>query len=145
MAIRGFSITLHGVDTLVDVFNTVSTARFMEGVSAGVYDESIKIMNKSKRQVPLEDGILRSSATVNQPVTSGQLFSITMGYGGDASAYALIQHENLSFHHPGLHSKRKDQSGRKGKYLEDPVNESLPTLEARIAKSVLAYFIVNGL
>lgn len=141
---RSFEIILTGADTLIEIFNRVSTGTFMRGVASGVFEEANTIMRASKRMVPLEDGILRASATVEQPIISGQLFSITMGYGGDASAYALIQHENMSFHHPGLQSKRRNQTGRTAKYLETPVVVALPHLEAKIARSVLAYFLTNG-
>jgi hypothetical protein len=135
-----FYVVLEGADDILDIFNSVGEGQFMRGVGAAVFAEANTIMNQSMRQVPLEDGILRGSATVEKPEISGQTFSIAMGYGGNASAYALIQHENLGFHHPGMHSKRKGQTGRKAKYLEDPVKDAAPNLEAKLARMVMNLF-----
>jgi hypothetical protein len=93
-------------------------------------------MRASKEQVPLRDGQLRGSGMVQEPQISGTNWSITMGYGGAASAYALIQHENLSFHHP--------QEGRKAKYLSDPFRDALPGIEDRMSEFVVRYFATGG-
>jgi hypothetical protein len=140
-----FRVTITGANELASAFARVGLGSFMRGVSQVAYAEANEIMNKSKRQVPIEDGILRDSGTVNPAETIGDRFKISMGYGGAASAYALIQHENMAFHHPGLHSKRKGQVGRKAKYLEDPMRDAGPTLERKMADMLVNYFRANGL
>lgn len=139
------TVILHGADKILSVFNRIGEAGFMHGVAAAAFTEANDIMNKSKRLVPLEDGILRGSATIEPVEVSGQQFHVRMGYGGAAAAYALIQHENMAFHHPGLHSKRKGQVGRSAKYLETPVRQAAPTLERKLARIVMNYFALNGL
>jgi hypothetical protein len=138
-------VKLYGTESIIDLFNRLSTGQFMTGVAAAVQDEASKIMEKSKQIVPLEDGILRGSATIQPVQISGQTFTIDMGYGGAASAYALVQHENMSYHHPGLHSHRKGQTGRSAKYLEKPMREGLNGIEQRLIKAVERYFAAAGI
>lgn len=63
----------------------------------------------SKGQVPLDQGPLKNSCyvDVNDDGSQG-----TVSYD---TPYAVVQHENTWYNH---------QRGRKGKYLEDPVNDS---------------------
>ena len=137
-------VTLRGAAELAAIFDSVGSGTFMRGIATGVFAEANRIMRVSKRMIPLEDGILRGSATIYPVVISGTHWEITMGYGGAASAYALLQHENLSFHHPGLKSKRKGQTGRHAKYLSEPVRMAVPTIEARLSRSVMNYFTPFG-
>ena len=64
---------------------------------------------ESKKQVPLDQGTLRSSCYVDveEDGSAG-----TVSYD---TKYAVRQHEELSYNH---------QRGRKAKYLEDPCNDS---------------------
>lgn len=63
----------------------------------------------SKEQVPIDQGILKNSCyvDVNDDGSQG-----TVSYD---TPYAVVQHENTWYNH---------QRGRKGKYLEDPANDS---------------------
>ncbi len=87
--------------------------------------EAELIMTESKQKwVPVDVGTLRASGRVEQPQIRGKDVSVDLGYGGAASAYALIQHE-ANFNHPG--------QGRR-KYLEQPVKNHLPKLGRGIAR-----------
>lgn len=140
----GLKVTILGSTVLTGIFKSVGQAVFMRGVGEALYEEGNRIMNESKRRVPLEDGPLRASGTVERPIISGTHFSITLGYGGAASAYALIQHENMSFRHPGRGSKRGGQTGRGPKYLEIPVQQAGPSIESGLANYVRGYFTPMG-
>ena len=48
-----------------------------------------------------------------------------MGYGGAASAYALVQHERTDYRHPGQ---------GQAKYLEGPAKARAPQLGRNIAR-----------
>ena len=86
------------------------------------------IMTRSKDVfVPVDLGPLRASGFVEQPEYSAHEASVTLGYGGVAKDYALIQHENMEFHHPG-------QGGPK--YLERPVREAQVGLGNRLARRI---------
>ena len=97
-------------------------------LAQGLYQEAETIMTRSKRDfVPVKDGTLRGSGFVDVPVIKGTAASVTMGYGGAASAYALIQHEALHFRHP---------NGGQAKYLEQPVMEATRGMDRRLGATV---------
>lgn len=127
----GFTIIMSGGKSLHSIFDSVGSPTFMRAVAQAVYAEANVIMRESKKEVPLDDGPLRRSGTVEPPVVQGLVWEITLGYGGTAQAYALLQHENLMFKHA---------PGRKAKYLEDPVRAHIPKLQSRIAARVEKFF-----
>lgn len=99
----------------------------LKALSAGVLQEGEIIMTQSKRIVPVKDGHLKNSGTVASPVVRGDTVVVELGYGGDAKAYALIQHEREDFNHPGQGT---------AKYLERPVNEAERGFGKRVAKTL---------
>lgn len=127
----GLEVQMKGSEKMRLIYESVGEPAFTRAMSRAVYIEAQRVMRVAKRQVPLDDGPLRASGTVLEPVVQGRRWEITLGFGGAASAYALIQHENLTFSH---------SPGRKAKYLEDPVRAALPAIEARLARSVGNYF-----
>lgn len=72
------------------------------------------VMAKSLPLVPVEYGVLKGSAKVDQPVETAYGATIALGYGGAAEAYAWIVHEDPDAKHP---------TGQ-WKYLEQPLKES---------------------
>lgn len=93
-------------------------------VGSALYAEAWVIMSKSKRIVPFESGVLAASGTVLLPEVRSTDVTVRLGYGGAASAYAIVQHEHEGFRHA---------PGRQAKYLEQPLRDALPGLEERIA------------
>lgn len=128
-------VEVRGTEKLQKLFESVQAPAFMEAVAQAVYAEANVIMLEAKREVPLDDGPLRRSGTVVAPVITGWKWWIALGFGGAASAYALLQHENLLFKH---------LPGRKAKYLEDPVNERLPIMEKNMAARIEKYLNASG-
>jgi hypothetical protein len=87
--------------------------------------EGETIMTRSQRDyVPVDLGTLRASGTVEGPEVAGTKLTVTLGYGGAASAYALVQHEAMHFNHP---------RGGGPKYLERPVNAAAAGMAKRLA------------
>lgn len=84
-------------------------------------DEGNEILKKSMEQCPVATGTLRRSGTVNNPKTKAGEMSVEIGYHTD---YAGPVHENMEASHPV----------GKAKFLEDPVNEALPTFTANVKK-----------
>lgn len=80
------------------------------------------VMEESKREVPVDSGDLRDSATVSVDVVGG-MPTAALSYG---PWYGVLQHENLHHHHPA----------GKAKFLEDPINGSTKVV-ARIAATGL--------
>jgi hypothetical protein len=97
------------------------------GQAAGgiLLGEAHKVMRRSMPQVPFDDGVLKDSATVGQPVISGANASIEFGYGGAAKAYAARQHEELGWHH----------NIGNAKYLERPLQDHMGEFPANVGKA----------
>jgi len=97
------------------------------------------IMDQSLKEVPIDTATLQDSNYIEDVTTDVAKPVIRFGYGGPndkfntlstseafASEYALIQHEDLDFIHA---------SGRKAKYLEDPINASVPYYEREVKRA----------
>ena len=102
------------------------TGKALGALEDGVRVEAEKIMTRSKQEVPVEFGTLQASGLVEKPKRSGTKVSVTLGYGGQAAAYALIQHEREDYTHTVGSSK----------YLERPVNEAEKGFGKRVAKDL---------
>ena len=128
-----FSLT--GVGAMAAKIRRVE-AGFRNEVARALYREAQIEMTESKRRVPVEYGILRASGHVQEPVWSGKSISVTLAYGGEAEAYAVIVHEDLEALHP---------RGGQAKYLESVLKESQPHMKARVARRINLNNIARGL
>lgn len=106
----------------------------VQALGRALHEEAQGIFSKSQAQVPFDEGILHSSGQIHPPSISGSDVVVEITYGGNASEYAAVQHENMTYRH---------DEGRKAKYLEDPFNESLPSIERNVTDRVEA--ILRGL
>lgn len=86
--------------------------------AAGLYQEALKMMAVSQRQVPVRWGVLRSTGHVYPPQQRGKAVEVVLAYGGPAAPYAWVQHEKLELRH---------DAPTKAKYLEDPVMDRKDT------------------
>lgn len=103
--------------------------------AAALRAEAEDIMLKSKRDhVPVDQGTLRASGQVAEPVIRGSMVSVELGYGGAASAYALAVHEHPSEHSPPSWSGGVKFTVGGPKYLEKPVLAAARNLGQRIAR-----------
>ena len=88
-----------------------------------LYLEAESIMTDSRPLVPWETGVLRASGFVH-PASAN---AVEFGYGGAASAYALVQHEHEEFNHP---------RGGQAKYLLTAIQQHATNLDSRLAAHV---------
>ena len=121
--------------------------------------EGEAIMARSKPLVPVFEGALRASGFVKLPVIRGRSVSVTLGYGGAASRYAVFIHEGVgpavgrpAFNPPAsafvewtrrvlgdeslafVVARSVGQKGFKGsKFLERPLRERSRGMATRIA------------
>lgn len=132
-------LQLKGVAAMANKIHAVS-AKFKYDVPAALYYEANVIMTESKKRCPRspDGGTLRASGHVQDPVVQGKRISVTMGYGGAASDYAVAVHEHLSEHSPPSWRHKEDIDwtipGTGPKYLEGPIKEAVPGLKGRIAQ-----------
>jgi hypothetical protein len=116
----------------IDAFGTRlrdASDRILRAAGAALYQEVEGVMTASKALVPVDLGVLRDSGFVTLPDRDQDGISVTMGYGGAASAYAVVQHEDLTLTHP---------NGGEAKFLEKPLLERAGGLAERIAAAVRA-------
>ena len=98
-------------------------------VKSELYKEAEGIMTLSKDAfVPVDQGPLRASGQVDQPVVNAGVVDVTLGYGNSAVEYAKIVHEDLNAFHPG---------GGQAKYLEIPFKMEQPGVKGRLAKKLI--------
>jgi hypothetical protein len=131
-----FNMEVQGLERLA-AWLTRAPERANAGVRRGIYRWALDTMNASQEIVPVggpptspydkTPGALKSSGTVLLPVTEGNVTKVQLGYGGAASAYALRQHEDLTFQH---------KPGQTAKYLERPILERQERLVGDIADAV---------
>ena len=98
----------------------------LTALSGSIWAEANDIMTRSRPLVPVDQGTLRASGTVNRPNITGTRVTVSFGYGGAASAYAVIQHERMDYHH----------TVGQAKYLEQPVLEAQRGLESRLGARI---------
>lgn len=92
--------------------------------SGALYEVAEAVMGESLELVPVDLGTLKNSHFVDRPVRSGSETSVTMGYGGEAAAYAEAVHEHPSSASPAswLRGAVHFQTPGTGpKFLERPV------------------------
>lgn len=124
------TIRWDGLNEAIDTLRRVA-ADADKTVGGALHREAERIMTLSKRDfVPVDLGTLRASGHVRPPETHGTVVSVTMGYGGAAKAYAVVQHERLDFRHP---------RGGQAKYLEAPVMQEARNVERNVGRTIADY------
>jgi hypothetical protein len=88
-------------------------------------EEAQLAFRESQQLVPRRTGVLAASGQIQPPQFDGERVTVTLGYGGAASSYALIVHENPNAQHQG---------GRQWKYLEVPVLRRVPKLTDNLVR-----------
>lgn len=117
MAASGFNV----VD-LVAKLNAV-VANTNVAVDRGLQNWGEYVLQQAQTVVPIETGLLSSSGRV----VSGDK-EVAIGFGsGAASAYALRQHEDMTYKH---------DSGRSAKYLEKPAIDAADQVEPLVGMAI---------
>jgi hypothetical protein len=95
-----------------------------KAAEAALYQGGSIIMTEAKKRAPLDVGTLRNSGYVTLPQRAGDEVFVEVGFGGAAKAYAVKQHEELSYHH---------EIGE-AKYLENAINVKEEEIRAHIKR-----------
>lgn len=94
-------------------------------MGSALYQEANDILRVSQTLVPVDTATLKGSGMVGMPAISRDVVTVQIGYGGAASAYAEVQHEELSYQH---------KPPTQAKYLEQPFLEATQNgMDVRIA------------
>lgn len=119
----GFKVEWEGADEYLQALQSAGD-NVLQVLIQALYAEANDIMLQSQELVPVDTGVLKTSGTVLPPTIMGNVVEVVLGYGGAASAYALRQHEDLSYNHA---------EGKQAKYLEQPAREAMESLEQSLA------------
>lgn len=92
--------------------------------------EANRILNESKRIVPFKDGVLKDSGAVEKPKIDSDGIEVEITYGGNAKAYAAVQHWDTSLNHP---------NGKQALYLQTPVEASKDTFVRGVMETFAKY------
>jgi hypothetical protein len=90
------------------------------GAEKGVLDAAMEIMRLSQIKVPHDEGTLQNTGTV-EVMPNGDA---VLGYH---TPYAARLHE---------HPEYRFQKGRKGKYIEDPIEKNAEALKYKFEKAM---------
>jgi hypothetical protein len=98
-------------------------------------------MRLSHTRVPYEQGDLANSAFVEAPSYGSGSVQMEIGYTGE---YAVRQHEDLTYNHPGIDSKNPFMVAQgQAKYLESAVTESESKIKTAI-RNAINKFLKSG-
>jgi hypothetical protein len=98
-----------------------------QSIGQALHDEGNRIMNESVRLVPVDTGLLRSTAAVSRPEQTGQEVTVELRYGGHGLApYAMVVHFRTDVHHPIGQSH----------YLQQPLFQATAGFGQRIATAL---------
>jgi len=120
------TLDIEGADVVVAHLASIGDASRKAAARALVM-EAEAIMTKSKQEyVPVDTGVLRASGMVGEPHMEGDQIAVSLGFGGAAKDYAIVQHERLDFKH----------TVGQAKYLEIPLLEGAKGLAEKIGRAI---------
>lgn len=125
-------LVLKGWDNLRANLRTLAV-KYPEELGYALREEGSAVMDQSKQECPVdwfnhhEDGTphLVMTGDVEGPYHEGDNIKVILSYD---TPYAVIQHENLGFHHTDPRTKAK--------YLEDPLNQRAPFVAPNLMRAV---------
>jgi hypothetical protein len=118
-------VDLHDVDAVVAKLADLGP-QAREQAAGALFEIAEEIIAQSQLLVPVDLGTLKNSKFVEPPHHTTHDISVTMGYGGQAKDYAIVQHERLDFHH----------TVGQAKYLETPFVEARRVVLTRLASKI---------
>lgn len=124
------SMKLEGTERLERLLKKMSDLGQTRALKEALYAEANTVLNESKKIVPVDLGNLKRSGEVERAVTSGTSVEVSITYGGAASEYALIVHEDMNARH---------KNGQSAKYLEKPFMAHQDKFVANVTRRVAQY------
>jgi hypothetical protein len=124
---HAFKVDKRGMDfrlkTVADGAPQAAARAIHEGMQ-GAFRQSQREVPVSPRQKGRTSGTLKNSGQLKDPEMIGDArVEVAITYGGAATAYAEVQHENRTLNHP---------LGGKGGYVIDPVRAAVPDMQRRL-------------
>lgn len=131
MATKTIDIAFVGMDKIIAKLQ-VAPNETKKAIRQVTDEVSQDVLYRSNEYVPVDTGVLRSSGNIIRAKEEGANTIVGgVGYGGAASKYAVIVHENLNANHP---------RGGQAKFLERATNEVIPFLSRVFAERLPQIF-----
>lgn len=121
------NISISGTDKLIAALRRAGDLA-PEAMQAAMVDEMDTIIEDAKRRAPVDTGTMRASGVTLPPSKRGSQIVVEGGFGGAASDYVIVQHEDTSLRH--THGEAK--------FLEKPVLERADKLPLHLAVRINA-------
>jgi len=140
-------VELQGTQRLLNIFERAGRdPEAKKALGQAMYGFATKVLNESKKIVPLDTGNLRASGIVSNQRIDGDVVEVEISYGGPAAQYAGIIHEDMTLDHSPSKLTAVTKRPRRGqaKYLEIPVMAAAPTFARSIAARYARYFRRGG-
>lgn len=140
-------IELEGTQRLLKIFERAGNdPEAKRALGQAMYGFATKVLNESKKLVPVDTANLRNSGMVSSQRIDGNVVEVEITYGGAAAPYAVIVHEDMTMDHSP--SKPTAVTGRprrgQAKFLEIPVMAQAPSFARSIAARYAQYFRRGG-
>lgn len=118
-----FSVELEGTKALRTILDNIEDPGVRRNLGQAMFGFATKILNESKKLVPVDTGALRNSGMVEGPDVGSNDVEVSITYGGSSAQYAAVVHEDMSMSHSPTEMTKITKKPRRGqaKYLEIPV------------------------
>lgn len=123
------SVELKGQESLSRLFERAGNAH-RKSLSAAMFAQANVVLNESLEIVPVDTGTLKDSGRVEKPKITVTGIEVEITYGGAASQYAGIVHEDPNARHA---------EGKSYKYLEIPVNNNADKFVDEVKRRFITY------
>jgi hypothetical protein len=121
------TVDLQGLTQVTQQLQRLTTAP-LPAVGGALYEEGNRIMGQSVQLVPVDTGLLRSTAHVERPVTTGARVEVELSYGSHGVApYAAVQEFDITLNHP---------HGGQSHFLQQPLFAATNGFAQRIADAL---------
>ena len=122
------TLEFHGIPQLLQQLQRLSTA-VLPPLGEALYEDGNRIMGQSVQLVPVDTGLLRSTAHVERPVTTATGVEVELRYGSHGLAeYSIVVHEDVTMNHP---------NGGEAKFLQTPLLAAVDGMAARLGTDLL--------
>ena len=120
-----FKVEFDGEEELQKLFKKMESKGLLP-----VATMSLKAVANEVLNVPVEFGTLKNSGKVGKPQNTAEGLTVEVSYGGAASKYAEIVHENPNARH---------ESGKSYHFLKIPFDKAKTTFASDIKKRIVFY------
>ena len=140
-------VQLDGSERLLKIFQRAGNdPEAKKALGQAMYGFATKVLNESKKLVPVDTANLRNSGIVSSQRIDGDVVEVEITYGGSSAPYAAIVHEDMTMDHSPSKLTAVTKKPRRGqaKFLEIPVMAQAPSFARSIAARYARYFRRGG-